>query len=70
MERDILILENRQKEITAKLEEPGTYEQSGEAMKLNRELIENATKLEQLNETWNEASAEVANLNPTPEPAI
>jgi ATP-binding cassette subfamily F protein 3 len=70
VERDILHLETRQKEITAKLEEPGTYEQSGEAMKLNRELIENATKLEQLNETWNEASAEVANLNPTPEPAV
>ena len=70
VERDILHLENRQKEITAKLEEPGTYEQSGEAMKLNRELIENATKLEQLNEAWNDASAEVANLNPIAEAAV
>ena len=70
VERDILQLETRQKEITAKLEEPETYQDGGEAMKLNRELIENATKLEQLNEVWNEASAEVVNLNSTVEPAV
>jgi ATP-binding cassette subfamily F protein 3 len=70
VERDILQLENRQKEITAKLEEPQTYQDGGEAMKLNRELIENATRLEQLNEAWNDVSAEVATLNPTTESAV
>jgi ATP-binding cassette subfamily F protein 3 len=68
IERDIFKLEERQKEIAAKLEDPNVY-QGGDAQKLNRELIDNAEKLEHLTTAWDEASAEVARLNPVPEPA-
>jgi ATP-binding cassette subfamily F protein 3 len=69
IERDIAELEQRHKEIVAKLEEPDTYQQSGEAMKLNRELIEHAEKLNRLNEGWEDATADVAALNPASAPA-
>ena len=62
--REILGLEKRQKEVAAELETPETYQPGGEAVKLNRELIENAENLERLNEQWNEASAEIERLNP------
>ena len=35
----ILALEGRQKEVTAELEKPETYEAGGAAMQLNRELL-------------------------------
>jgi hypothetical protein len=38
-------------------------------MKLNRELIETAEKLDRLNEEWEDASADVAALSPAPEHA-
>jgi ATP-binding cassette subfamily F protein 3 len=69
IEREIFSLEERQKIITTKLEDPEIY-QSGDAMNLNRELIANAEKLEKLNESWNDASAEVARLNPIVESAV
>jgi len=37
---------------------------------LNRELIENTEKQEELNESWEDAGADVAALNPTAEPAV
>jgi ATP-binding cassette subfamily F protein 3 len=43
-------LEQRHKEIVALLEAPETYQQGGDVMKLNRELIENTVKQEELNE--------------------
>ena len=39
-------------------------------MKLNRELIDNTVKQEELNEAWEDATADVAALNPVAEPAV
>ena len=38
MEKQILSLESRQKELTAELEKPDTYNAGGAVMQLNREL--------------------------------
>src|SRR6202050_2235825 len=70
IERDIAALEKRHKEIVAQLEAPETYAQGGDVMKLNRELIENTAKQEELNEAWEDATADVAALNPAAEPAV
>jgi ATP-binding cassette subfamily F protein 3 len=69
IEREIATLEQRHKEIVALLEAPETYAQGGDVMKLNRELIENTEKQEELNEAWEDATADVAALNPAAEPA-
>jgi len=69
IEREIAALEQRHKEIVALLEAPETYQQGGDVMKLNRELIENTEKQEELNEAWEDATADVAALNPAAEPA-
>ena len=70
IERDIAALEKRHKEIVALLESPDTYAQGGDVMKFNRELIENTAKQEELNEAWEDATADVAALNPVAEPAV
>ncbi len=70
IEREIAVLEKRHKEIVALLEAPETYAQGGDVMKLNRELIENTEKQEELNEAWEDATADVAALNPVVEPAV
>jgi ATP-binding cassette subfamily F protein 3 len=70
IERDIASLEKRHKEIVAQLEAPETYAQGGDVMKLNRELIENTEKQEELNEAWEDATADVAALNPAAESAV
>jgi ATP-binding cassette, subfamily F, member 3 len=70
IEREIAALEQRHKEIVALLEAPETYQQGGDVMKLNRELIENTEKQEELNEAWEDATADVAALNPAAEPAL
>jgi ATP-binding cassette subfamily F protein 3 len=70
IEREIGELERRHKEVVAQLEAPETYQQGGDVMKLNRELIETAERLERLNETWEDATADVAALNPAAEPAL
>jgi ATP-binding cassette subfamily F protein 3 len=51
LEMHILALEGRQKEVTAELEKPDTYEAGGAAMELNRELLA-------LNEELTRATAE------------
>jgi ATP-binding cassette subfamily F protein 3 len=63
LEREIAALETRHKEIVALLEAPETYA-GGDAMKLNRELIENAERTLRLTEEWEDATADVAALNP------
>jgi len=70
IEREIAELEKRHKEIVAKLEAPETYQPGGDPVKLNRELIENTEKQENLNEAWEDATAEVAALDPATEPAL
>jgi ATP-binding cassette subfamily F protein 3 len=67
IERDIAGLEKRHQEIVALLEAPETYAAGGDPTKLNRELIENAERTLRLTEEWEDATADVAALNP---PAI
>jgi len=67
IELEIAQLEKRHKEIVAQLEAPETYQAGGDATKLNRELIEHAEKLNRLNEAWEDATADVAALNPKAE---
>jgi ATP-binding cassette subfamily F protein 3 len=69
IEREIAALEARHKEIVAQMESPDTYAAGGDVMKLNRELIENTEKQEELNEAWADASADLAALNLPAEPA-
>ena len=68
IERDIATLEQKHKDVLAKMEAPETYQDGGEAVKLNRELIEHTQKLEKLNEDWEDASADLAALSPKAEP--
>ena len=70
IEREIAGLEHRHKELVAQLESPETYQAGGDPVKLNRELIETTTQLDRLNETWEDASAEVALLNPAVETPV
>jgi ATP-binding cassette subfamily F protein 3 len=70
IEREIAALEQRHKEIVAQMESPETYQQGSDVMKLNRELIENTVKQEELNEAWEDATADVAALHPAAEPAL
>jgi ATP-binding cassette subfamily F protein 3 len=56
LERQILALEGRQKELTAELEKPETYEAGGNAMQLNRELMSVAEELERVTVEWEAAS--------------
>ncbi len=67
IEREIATLEARHKELVAKLEAPETYQAGGDPVKLNRELLENTTKLDELNEAWEDATADVAALTPSAE---
>jgi ATP-binding cassette subfamily F protein 3 len=64
IERQVAALEARHKEIVALLEAPETY-QTGDAQKLNRELIENAEKTQRLTEEWEDATADAAALEPS-----
>ncbi|MEZ5404761.1 MAG: ATP-binding cassette domain-containing protein [Verrucomicrobiia bacterium] len=59
LEQEIAQHETRQKEITVLLEKPETYADKNEFMKLNRELVSIAEKLETLHQQWNEAAVAV-----------
>ncbi|MFN2509608.1 MAG: ABC transporter ATP-binding protein, partial [Chthoniobacterales bacterium] len=52
LEMHILSLEGRQREITAELEKPETYDRGGAAMELNRELLSLADELERRTQEW------------------
>ena len=52
LEMRILTLEGRQKELTAELEKPETYEAGGAAMQLNREFSAVTAELERLIAEW------------------
>lgn len=59
LEREIYALENRQRELTAILESPGTYDNPGLAMETNRELAGLGDSLEKANADWMAAQAEL-----------
>ena len=61
LEMHILSLEGRQRELTAELEKPETYEAGGAAMELNRELSSLTAELERVTAEW-EALAEAKPL--------
>jgi ATP-binding cassette subfamily F protein 3 len=56
LEARILKLECRQKELTAELEKPECYAPGGNAMALNRELMDISEELERVNAEWETAA--------------
>jgi ATP-binding cassette subfamily F protein 3 len=67
IEQAIAAAEARHKQIIADMEKPETYADGNAAVRLNRELVEQTDRLDQLNEDWADASAELAALNPNPD---
>jgi ATP-binding cassette subfamily F protein 3 len=57
LEMHIMSLEGRQRELTAELEKPETYEAGGTAMELNRELLSVTAELERLTKEWEALAA-------------
>ena len=57
LEMRILSLEGRQKELTAELEKPETYEPGGAAIQLNRDLLAVTDDLEKLTAEWETLAA-------------
>jgi ATP-binding cassette subfamily F protein 3 len=64
IERQIAEAEKRHKEIVADMEKPETYADGNAAVRLNRDLLQTTDRLDKLNEDWEDASADVAALNP------
>ncbi len=62
LEKEIQKLEARQKELTAELEDPATYEKPGRAGQLNRELADNQHRLEVLTPEWEAAEGKLATM--------
>ena len=62
LEQEIQGLEARQAEIVAELEKPETYEKSGHALRLNRELMEAQGRLAELNPEWEREATRLAAL--------
>ncbi len=62
LEAAIHQLERRQAELTAELERPETYEESGRALKVNRELQALLEELEARNGEWEPAATSLAAL--------
>ena len=60
LEKEIAELEQKQKEWTAELEKPETYQQPGRAMEINRELIYAQERLAELGPEWEAASLKLA----------
>ena len=57
LEMQILTLEGRQKELTAELEKPETYERGGAAMQFNRELLTVTADMERVTAEWEKLGA-------------
>jgi ATP-binding cassette, subfamily F, member 3 len=63
IEKEIAELEKRQAELTAELEKPETYEKSGAALQVNRDLSAVMENLERLTAEWEEAASKLAALD-------
>ncbi|PYJ57764.1 MAG: ABC transporter ATP-binding protein [Verrucomicrobia bacterium] len=57
LEKEIADLESRQAELTAALEKPETYEKSGAAQHINRELTDVMESLKRLTTEWEQAAS-------------
>ncbi len=62
LEKQIAGLEQRQKELTAELEKPETYEQPGRAQAVNRELSHVVDDLEKLAPEWEAAATKLSGM--------
>ena len=62
LEKRIVELEARQTEITAAMEDPATYDNSGKVMELNRELKHVIDDLQALNADWEAAAHKLTEL--------
>ncbi len=62
LEKKIQDLEKRQIELTNELELPETYENPGQALKINRELTELTRDLEETNSRWEEEATKLETL--------
>jgi ATP-binding cassette subfamily F protein 3 len=62
LEKEIADLERRQTELTAELEKPETYEKSGRAVEINRELQSVLELLEARTKEWEEAASKLLEL--------
>jgi len=62
LEKEIQKLEARQKELTAELEAPATYDKPGRAGQLNRELADNQHRLEVLTPEWEAAEGKLTTM--------
>ena len=56
-------METRQAELAAELEKPETYDASGRAMQINRELMEVVASLEQRTVEWESLATRLAELD-------
>ena len=63
LEKAIAELESRQSGLTAELEKSETYEKSGAALRINRELTEVMDNLERLTAEWEQAASRLAELD-------
>ena len=63
LETEIQALEQRQTELIAEMEKPETYQQSGRAVTLNRELLDIRQTLARLTPQWEEAATRLAALD-------
>jgi ATP-binding cassette subfamily F protein 3 len=57
LEMQIATLESKQKQLTADLEDPATYERGGAAMELNRQLLAVADDLARVTAEWEKLAA-------------
>lgn len=62
LEVEIAALEAKEKELTAELEKPETYDAGGRAMQINRELIEIHERLPAATAAWEAAAEELASI--------
>jgi ATP-binding cassette subfamily F protein 3 len=62
LEKEIARLEQRQKELTAELENPDTYQQPGRAVAVNRELSHVTDDLAEATAKWEQAAAKLGEL--------
>ena len=59
-EKSVVDLEEKQAELSAELEDPGTYEEAGKAQHLNRELTAISDQLSAANQAWETAATKLS----------
>jgi ATP-binding cassette subfamily F protein 3 len=64
LEKQIVRLEQTQKELTAELEKPETYEKPGRAVAVNRELSAATEDLARATASWEQAASRLNELKP------